>query len=185
MSKIRIIIWLWICCFISLGSCEDDNKPRTSGEVTITSELILEGSTYSFNGFSFELGKVISYNPQSSKMPPDIVVLPDNSGEEIIAFLEVLNNVQLKPLIALAGEFADWTSAENFFINYIQIADSLSYTYWAKPTLENQVWIIKTLDGNYGKILIKNVETYLNLTTPYAAVTFKWEYQPDGTRIFD
>ena len=70
-------------------------------------------------------------------------------------------------------------------INYIQIADSLSYTYWAKPTLENQVWIIKTLDGNYGKILIKNVETYLNLTTPYAAVTFKWEYQPDGTRIFD
>ena len=185
MNKMRTLAWVWIGCFILLYSCEDDNPRPTSGEVTITSELVLEGSTYTFNGFSFELGKVINYNPQSSSTPPDLVVTPDNSGEEILAVLQIFNNVQEKPLMALAGQFADWSSAENFFTNYYQIADSLSYTFWAKPILENQVWIIKILNDRYGKILIKNVETYLNLTTPYAEITFKWKFQPDGTKIFD
>lgn len=179
------IAWLWIGCSVLVSGCEEDNPPRTTGEVTITSELILEGATYTFNGFSFELGKVIYYNPQSSQKTPDLVVTPDNSGEEIVAILQIWNNVQEKPLMALTGEFADWNSAEDFFDNYKQIADSLSYTSWANPTLENQVWIVKILSGNYGKILIKNIVTYLSGTKPYAEITFKWVYQPNGTKIFD
>jgi hypothetical protein len=184
-NKINRFAWLSLGFLLLLSGCDGDNSPPTTGEVTITSELILEGSTYTFNGFSFELGKVVYCNPQSCKHAPDLIVIPDNSGEEIIAYLEILNNVQEKPLMALAGEFADWTSAMNFFNNYKQIADSLSYTYWAKPALEYQVWVIKTLKGQYGKIVIKDVVTFLNGTTPYAEITFNWAYQPDGSTLFD
>jgi len=179
------IVWLWIGCFILVTGCDEDGSTPTTGEVTITSELILEGDTYTFNGFSFESGKVVYCNPQSCKHPPDLIVIPDNSGEEMVAYLEILNNVQEKPLMALAGEFADWNSAVDFFDNYKQIADSLTYTYWAKPALEYQIWIVKTLSGKYGKIVIKDVLTYLNGTTPYAEITFKWAYQPNGSTLFD
>jgi hypothetical protein len=179
------IVWFWIGCFLLVAGCDEDSSPPTTGEVTITSELVLEGDTYTFNGFSFELGKVVYCNPQSCKIEPDLIVIPDNSGEEIIAYLEILNNVQEKPLMALAAEFADWNSALDFFNNYNQIADSLSYSFWAKPALEYQVWVVKTLRGKYGKIAIKNVVTYLNGTKPYAEITFKWAYQPDGSTLFD
>lgn len=179
-------VWLSLVLLILMSGCGEENESTpTTGEVTITSELILEGDTYTFNGFSFGLGKVVYCNPQSCKNPPDLIVIPDNSAEEIIAYLEVLNNVQEKPLLALAGEFPDWSSSVDFFDNYKQIADSLTYTYWAKPALENQVWIVKTLSGQYGKIAIKEVLTYLNGTKPYAETTFRWAYQPNGSTLFD
>jgi len=178
-------IWLLLGCISLITCCDEDNPTPTSGEVTITSELILEGSTYTFNGFSFEKGKVVSYNPQSTATPPDLIVTPHNSVDEVVAVLQILNNVQEKHLLGLAGEFEEWSSAKEFFMNYTQIADSVSFAVWAKPTLKNQVWIVKTLSENYGKILIKDMQAYLNLTTPYAEITFQWAYQPDGTRVFD
>ena len=175
-----------ILVLLIITGCNDENNTTpNSGEATITSELILEGSTYTFNGFSFGQGKVIFYNPASGNMAPDLVVIPDNSGPEIIAILQILNNVQEKQLMSLVAEFEDFSSAENFFNSYSEISDTLSYRVWAKPTLENQIWIIKTLSSNFAKILIKDVLTYLDGTKPYAEVTFKWVYQPDGSMIFN
>ncbi len=185
MSRNKITAWFCLGFLMLVPGCDEDDPPRTTGEVTITSELILEGDTYTFNGFSFESGKVVYCNPQSCKNPPDLIIIPDNSGEELSAYLEVLNNVQNKLLLALAGEFSDWTSTVDFFDNYKQIADSLTYSYWAKPVLEHQIWIVKTLGGKYGKIAVKDVTTYLNGTTPYAEITFKWAYQPNGSTLFD
>lgn len=186
MNSANRTVWFSLVLLMLMPACGDENgSTPTTGEVTITSELILEGDTYTFNGFSFEMGKVVYCNPQSCKNPPDLIVIPDNSGEEIIAYLEILNNVQQKPLLALAGAFQDWNGTVDFFDTYKQIADSLTYTYWAKPALTNQVWIVKTLSGNYGKIAIKEVLTYLNGTKPYAEITFKWAYQPNGSTLFD
>ena len=49
MNKINIIVTI-LLGFSFIG-CDEDNPTPTSGEVTITSELLLEGSTYTFNGF--------------------------------------------------------------------------------------------------------------------------------------
>lgn len=185
MSKMRTKTWLWIGCFILLYGCEKNDPPRTSGEVTITTERFLEGSTYTINGFSFEQGKVINYNPETSKKMPDLVVLAAGTLEEIEAILDMPGNVQVKPLMALAGEYEDWTIAEGFFNNYKQISDSLVYTNWINPASINQIWVIKTLEGKYGIIVLKKIEKFFIQTTRYAEVTFKWKFQPDGTKIFD
>ncbi len=182
------IVWFWIGCFILVTGCDEDGSTPTTGEVTITSERILEGQTYTINGFLFSEGKVINYNLETSTKKPDLVVLAgvdDINPEVIVAILDIPGNVQQNQLMALAGEFDDLNSAEDFFTNYKQISDTLTYSYWANPTLENQVWVIKTIEGKYGKIVVKNVDSYLQQTTRYAEVTFKWAYQPNGSTLFE
>ncbi len=185
MNRKRTSLWILVGCTILLSGCEKDNTPKTAGEVTITSERVLEGQTYTINGFLFAQGKVINYNPETSTKKPDLVVLAAGDAQEVVAILDMPGNVQQKLLMGLAGEFGDWTSAEEFFNTYTQIPDSLTYSFWINPTLKNQVWVIKTLEGKYGKIVIKNVATYIAQTTRYAEVTFKWAYQPDGSTLFD
>ena len=180
--KKEIIITGLVLILGFAGCKKNDDSVKNSGEATINSELILEGDTYTFNGFSFKLGKVISYNPQTSKTAPDLILRKDDSGPEIIAYLEIWNNSPQKQLFGFLGGFNDLSSAEDSFNNYKQVSDSLSFHVWAKPILENQVWIIKTLDDHYAKILTLNVKTPVD---SFAETTFKWVYQPDGSNEFD
>lgn len=181
----KIIISSVFLALISAG-CEDDDKPiANSGEVTITSDLTLEGNTYTFNGFSFKQGKVIYYNPESGDVAPDLIVTPDNSGVEITAILQFFNNPAQKQLFGYLDEFNDLNSATEFFDNYTEVSESLGFSVWANPIKQNQVWIVKTLDDHYAKILIKDVSTFLKDTRPYAETTFKWVYQPDGSVFFN
>ena len=46
-----------------------------------------------------------------------------------------------------------------------------------------QVWIVKTRDGRFGKILIVTSSLYLNGED--GEVTFDWEYQPNCSRCFE
>ena len=174
------IIYIIIFAAIIQSSCDKNNNDKTSGENSLNSELILSGQTYSIQGFSFESGSVILYNPASSTSIPDIFVLPDSQNNELSAYLDTENPFES---FALAGTFQTSGDALDFFNNYKKVEIN-SYIPFAKPVLENQVWIFKTRNNKYAKLLILKVNTSVKNLEPFAEITFKWAYQPDGSTIF-
>jgi hypothetical protein len=167
---------------VLFSSCDKKNKIKTSGEDKLNSEKVLEGSTYSIPGFSFESGSVVLYNPAASQNIPDIFALPssDAQGNVTGAYFDSQN---INESFALVGEFSTSDSALSFFNDYKQV-DANSFVFLAKPVLKNQVWVFKTRNEKYAKILILDVQAYLKNTEPFAEVTFKWVYQPDGSKTF-
>jgi len=163
------------------GCKKDEPFIRTA---TLTSTRILEGSTYSYFGFSFEKGGVSKYNHETSTERPDIVIIPiqEPSGDVIGAYLDSPNIIENS--FNLTAEFDDESSATEFFINY-KTVDVTNFLKLAKPILYYQVWTFKTGNKLYAKLLITDVQAYKKVSTPYAETTFKWVYQPDGSNEFD
>lgn len=175
MKKISLLIIIPLLLF----GCNDKNKTKTSGEATLNSELILEGQTYSVPGFSFESGSVVLYNPAGGQTIPDFFALPEVQGNIYSAYFDTQNTF---PSFAKVGEFSTIGEAQDFFNNYKEV-DVNSYIDYANPVLENQVWVFKTRNEKYAKLLIIKVNAYLKDTEPFAEVNFKWAYQPDGSKI--
>ncbi|RLD36677.1 MAG: hypothetical protein DRI73_00225 [Bacteroidetes bacterium] len=175
-------IFILILAAIIINGCNKNDNDKTSGENSLNSELILSGQTYSIQGFSFESGSVILYNPASSTSIPDIFALPDTDPQnnEVTAYLDTENPFES---FALAGTFPTSGEALDFYNNYKEVKVS-TYVSFAKPVLENQVWVFKTRNNKYAKMLIMKVNTSIKNQEPYAEVTFKWAYQPDGSTIF-
>ncbi len=165
------------------GCKKDEPSIITSGTATLTSTLVLEGSTYSYYGFSFEKGDVSKYNPETSNEVPDIIVYPitEASGDVTGAFLDSPN---IDNSFYLTAEFDVETSATDFFNNY-KTVDVTNFLKLANPILKYQVWTFKTGKKLFAKILIIDVQVYKKDSTPYAETTFKWVYQPDGSNEFD
>ncbi len=178
---IKTIFTLILVVFL-LNGCNKDNKDKTSGENTLNSELILDGLTYSVQGFSFESGNVVLYNPASSASKPDFMVLPDTDPitDDVYAYLDTENPLES---FGLAGTFPSSGEALDFFNNYKEV-DITTFIPFAKPVRENQVWVFKTRNKKYAKLLIVKVNTSIKNNEPFAEVTFKWVYQPDGSKIF-
>ncbi len=166
-------------------SCKKDEPSIiTSGTATLTSTLVLEGSTYSSFGFSFEKGGVSKYNPETSTEWPDIVIIPiqEPSGDVTGAYLDSPNIIENS--FNLTAEFENETSSTDFFNNY-KTVDVTNFIKLAKPILKYQIWTFKTSNKLFAKILITDVQAYIKVSTSYAETTFKWVYQPDGSNEFD
>jgi len=178
---IKIFSFL-ILSTIFLGGCHKKDQVKTSGEATLNSDRILEGSTYTIQGFSLVSGEVVSFNPESTQNIPDLFVLPiaDQQGNVTGAFFDSPN---IYASFALVDSFSDAKEALNFFNNYREVKVD-SYTELATPLQSNQVWVFKTNAGKFSKLLILDVQFYLKDITPYAEVKFKWAYQPDGSMRF-
>jgi hypothetical protein len=176
MKKITLLI---IIAFLVLG-CNKNNNPKTTGEASLNSELILEGETYSVPGFSFESASVVLYNPAGGQTIPDIFALPDVQNNVYSAYFDTQNTL---PSFALVAEFESSGEAQDFFNNY-KLVDVNSYSGLAKPVVKNQVWVFKTRNDKYAKLLVVKVDAYLKDDEAFAEVTFKWVYQPDGSKVF-
>ncbi|MQY78812.1 MAG: hypothetical protein GH151_06410 [Bacteroidetes bacterium] len=182
--KKEIIITGLVLILGFAGCKKDEPSIITSGTATLTSTLVLEGSTYSYYGFSFEKGDVLKYNPELSDEWPDIVIRPitEPSGDVTGAYLDSPNIIENS--FNLTAEFENETSATDFFNNY-KTVDVTNFLKLAKPILKYQVWTFKTSKKLFAKLLIVDVQTDLKINTPYAETTFKWLYQPDGSNEFD
>ena len=182
--KKEIIITGLVLILGFAGCKKDEPSIITSGTATLTSTLVLEGSTYSYYGFSFEKGGISKYNPETSTEWPDIVIIAiqEPSGDVTGAYLDSPNIIENS--FNLTAEFDDETSATDFFNNY-KTVDVINFSKLAKPILKYQVWTFKTGKKLFAKILITDVQAYIKISTPYAETTFKWVYQPDGSNEFD
>ena len=159
---------LLIGLLIVLTSCEGDDNLKSEFytlNTKVTSNI--------FKGFSFESLSIIDY-PNKQNTKPDFIVLAqmNEAGTVLSPFL---SQQDLESRFILSNNFNDYNSAKSYF-------DTL--TTFENKTLEqsalgirpNQVWVIKTNKGDFGKILIVETKTEIvENNTPFAEIKFKAE----------
>ena len=183
--KVKVILPSFLFALLLFNGCDnsvDPTPPKTSGETTINSKIV----NFKSKGFSFSQGNLIEF-PNSQNIKPDFFLSVHMTVEEPIAgvFLAPPDNHLSFRLIA---QINDPDSASKYFSELSEVPDT-TYDWLALPLKENQIWAVKTQDDKYAKILIINTEAYMDSSvqgspTPYGEATFKWNYQPDGTRNF-
>jgi hypothetical protein len=163
---------------VFLSSCAKTDNP-VSGTVTIDNTSY--GSTVYYSlGFSFSETKKISTlaNPQ-----PDITLEAGalETGGDVVAFLSTNN---YGSSFYLAGQYPTIDLATDAFDLLTSVSSNLSWISLGTPLSANQIWIFKTGDETYAKLLIQSVTLDTDADPYYASCTFKWVYQPDGSKTF-
>jgi hypothetical protein len=160
----------------------DSQSGLPSGRSTISTKII----NFRVIGFSFAKGDTVVISNASS-IKSDIMPLVHISSEGGIIGVYMASNI-LRPTFRLMYESASPDSAKTFFHSLKEFTDS-AYSDLAAPVKANQVWIVKTHDDKYAKMMIVNTLAYSDsssgsVPTPYGEVTFEWVYQPNGERKF-
>jgi hypothetical protein len=173
MRNVTLII---LSILFSLVSCKKETL--TSGEVTIDNELYGSGPYYSL-GFSFSMAKKIS---TLADRKPDITVEAGavTEGGPVVAYLA---SNTYEPAFYLVGEYGTASEAKESFDSITSFGVS-TWSDLGTPLAENQVWIFRTEDETYAKLLILSVSIDTSQDPDYASCTFRWDYQPDGSQTF-
>jgi hypothetical protein len=162
---------------LALSCSKADNL--NSGTVYIDNKLY--GSTaYYSRGFSFSKAKIVS---TQSNPGPDITIEAGSltQGGSVQAFLASDN---FNASFYLAGQYPTAELAEGAFKSFTSVESNLTWTSFGSPLYENQIWLFRTNDENYAKLLIISDSLNTTLDPDFASCTFKWVYQPDGSTTF-
>ena len=149
-------------------SCEGDVNSKTEFftlNTTVTSNI--------FTGFSFESFNIINY-PNKQNTKPDFIVLAqmNETGTVLSPFL---SQQDLESRFILSNNFSDYNSAKLYFDTLITVSNK-TLEQAALGIKPNQVWVIKTNNGDFGKILIVESKTEIvGNNTPFAEIKFKAE----------
>ncbi len=169
---------IFILLTFLVAGCRKDKDAPLSGTFTIDNNLYGDGPYYAF-GFSFiSAGKVSTLDDP----PPDVtlVAVTDLYGNILKLNLQTTN---FKSSFYRAGEYANASDARQAYDNLT----SATVTQWeddADAIEENQIWIFRSRNEKYAKILITDTFFEERDIWPYAECTFNWAYQPDGTLTF-
>lgn len=128
--------------------------------------------------FSFSKGKVTRTNDPNADFV--VVNLINEGGGTIGVFL---SGITPDTHFLLLESFETVDSADIYFDSLTTIPD-VPFMGLALPVIPNQIWAVETHDQKFGKILILKTDYYNVDNTPYAKMTFKWDYQKNGTRYF-
>ena len=86
---------------------------------------------------------------------------------------------------ALVGEFNNVDDARDFYRDYKKVEENLQYAVETGIVEAYQVWIQLTSEGNYVKLLLKEVDSLEGEGgDKYSEVLLNYTYQPDGSRNF-
>ncbi len=166
--------------------CDNDSvgtvNGTKAGRSTITTKFVNNRGV----GFSFEKGDTVIISSSSTfKHDIDVAVQQDDTGKVLGVFISGRIS---QPAFKLKYSSSVSDSARLYFNNLINFSDS-TYSLLAIPVVANQVWIVKTNENTFAKILIVSTTAYVDNSTPpnatpYGEVTFDWVYQPSGERKF-
>lgn len=166
------------------GACDRLTGPDKTGEICLSSQLFGTESYYLF-GYSYDDGELYKYPFQGDPVP-DIInegFLVIEGGEEVS--LPGFNTPEFVNGFALAGEFESLEDARGFYENYREVENDLQFETVSDTVELFQVWVQKTADGNYVKLLVKEIQTYEPESGKmYNEVTLEFTYQPDGSTTF-
>lgn len=176
----KIIILLALIGIVCISCEENEEIPQYNGEITLSSERLQSGTGWDFYGFSFETGKISIYTITSSVFP-DLAVEDVELIDSVNIDLRSSNDVDA---FYKNGSFSTAAEAETFYNNYNEVT-ATQFVPIAYSIKENQVWTVQTLSKRFAKIWIKEITVNMEGQSEYAEVTFKWHYQPDGSRIFN
>ena len=180
----RWFVYLALSALLLAGTaCEKWFGPDKKGEITLSSETF--GDSYYLFGYSYDKGDFYKY-PFQGEVEPDII----NEGERQLVGGEVvvlpsLNTPGRVNGFALVGEFSNLEDARTFFDDYKKVDGDLAFVIVTQVVELYQVWVQKTGDGKYVKLLVKDVENLENENgVPYNKVVLKFVYQSDGSASF-
>ena len=171
-----------LAAILLLGeSCEKkDENPRYSGEIILSSEILVSGQDYVFYGFSFETGKISTYSLTSSTMP-DLAAIHVELEDSVN--VDLIGSEDLEAFYK-NGIFTGAAEAEMYFNGYNEViaTDFQPIAYYIK---ENQVWTVQTAANCFAKIWIREISVKQGGQSMYADIRMQYQYQPDGSRVFD
>jgi hypothetical protein len=176
----KYLLLLSAIVLIAISCDKKEEEPEYSGEIILSSEILQSGQSYVFYGFSFESGKISTYSLTSS-------VLPDLAAVHV----ELVDSVNIDLLgsddqeaFYKNGIFPGSTEAEAYFNSYSEVI-ATSFQPIAYYIRENQVWTVQTDKNHFAKIWIKEISVKQTGQEKYADIRIQYQYQPDGSRIFD
>jgi len=178
MRKISVLIAVLVLIGIS---CKKENKdPQYSGEIVLSSEILLQsGQKNFFYGFSFETGEISTYSLTDA--PPDLAAIHVILGEDMTVDLSSSDD---QDAFHKNSNFSTSTEAEVYFTNYGEVL-ATDFQPIAQSIKENQVWTVQTVKNNFAKIWIKEITVKTGSTSDFADIRMQYQYQPDGSRTFD
>ncbi len=150
----------------------------------MSSQLFGTDSYYLF-GYKYEDSDFYRY-PFRSEPVPDII----NEAFRVILGSEVgllpgFNTPAQVHGFALLGEFETLDEADEFYRSYLTVQDDLQFETVSDTVELFQVWLQKTSEENYVKMLVRDIETMRGESgNIFNEVTIEYTYQPDGSRTF-
>ena len=159
---------LLLVILIVVTSCEGDENSNP-GFYTLNTEV----TSNIFNGFSFVSLNIIHY-PNKQNTKPDFIVLTQ-MNETGTVLGPYLSQQDLESRFILSNTFMDYNSAKSYFDTLTTFKNKTleQSAFGVKP---NQIWIIKTNKGDFGKILIIEAKAEIvENNTPFAEIKFKAE----------
>ena len=163
--------------FFALVSCKKETKIATSGTVTLNSQKFPYGPIYAIYGLSFSAGAIHKFPAQDA----DIIVAALNPSGAITAvyftapdyYTGNFNNTSYNP---------DLASAEIQFDNYSEVS-ATNFQPLTDTLKVGQIITYKNSANQYAKMLVSSINI-VKKDPPYAEVTIKWAFQPNGTTKF-
>ena len=174
MRKISAVLVILIgICF----SCEKKEDQKYAGEIILSSELLPADPSWSYYGFTFEDGQVKIYQDRSS-VQPDLSVTY-NDFNQIVS----LASSNPEDPFYKDGDFANASAAEAYFNSYREVTAN-KFEAQADTIVPTLFWTVQTASKKFAKIWIKDIQINTGTHSDYAELTIKYQYQPDGTKIF-
>lgn len=141
-------------------SCDEEDIAK-SNEFTLNSE--------SLKGFLFSDLRIVDY-PDSNIKPDFIVLAQTNAHGEVLS--PFLSHPDLKGVFKFLKQFDNYESAQTYFDSYSELEHE-TFVQFGLDIKPNQVWLIKTNNDEFGKVLIISTKYNNHDNKPYAEITFK------------
>jgi hypothetical protein len=186
MRRFAVMMWLGGMLAAGLTSCELFRGPDRTGEMKLSSQLFGTDSYYLF-GYHYEDGDYYRFPFQGDPVP-DII----NEGMRTLqggelAVLPQFNSPSRGERVgfALIGEYKNLDEARSAYESYSAVGNDLQYETLSDTVELYQVWVQRTKDGNYAKILVKDVQFGEGESgSKYSEVIMDYTYQPNGSSTF-
>jgi hypothetical protein len=169
-----------------------------SGRVVLRAEM-RKAETYTFHdeAFSFSANRVVRLpedcppDTVCNDLIPDVILgigLNENGRPRGLEFTQTAMSYAFSRI----GERATLAEARWLYDVTVCIPEWVRFDETVEGIGANQVWVVKTYVGRFAKLLAVESsfsrEAYdsagVPVTTALGAVTFDWEYQPDGSTCF-
>jgi len=179
MNRISLII---LSGLLTLVSCKKDDDKRR-GENVIDNRLYQSELSFYALGFHFATA---SLTRTDGSPFPDITLIAETGAGGVITSV-VFNGppaLNTSPF-SLYGDYQSESEAITAFNSILTFeASDFIWTELGRQVAANQVWLYRSPDSHYAKLVILDVITEERDGLPYAECRFRWVYQPDGTSNF-
>ena len=175
---------LALALILTSAGCKMLFGPDKTGEFRLSSEKSGTEVYYLF-GYSYEDSEFYRF-PYEKDPYPDII----NEGHRVLDGDETIelpgfNTPGQVNGFALVGEFENLEDARDFYNGYFTVEEGLQYSVVSDIVEAYQVWVQQTSEGNYVKLLVKEVASLEgDVGNKYSEVLLDYTYQPNGSRDF-